>query len=225
MNYKFPFICTPSVPEIVTLNNDGQTLDENNTWSDVRIRQNTEILSKDNYHKIVEKTGEELPEQTQIHATLTRIVGQVVFDIYRIDTDIQDPTSIVSTDVASVLDRVYQIDITYTNLSKEFYFTTSNDLLVNETFNQPQKIEPVLSENLTLSLPQQDQNPDLYNEEIRGSVRIKGLYGLPVESNVSIKHYYDDTPACGNTDDSHSHSAENGCFVFTKNRYKEQPDL
>lgn len=214
MSYKFLFICTPTEAEIAILNNEGNLLNNDNIWGDVRIRQSAEKLSKDNYYQVIEKTGEELSELTQIHATLARIVGQIVFDIYRIDTDISNPTSIVSTDVASVLDRVYQIDIEYTNMSKEFYFSESNDLLVNEVVNQSQLIEPVLNDNLTLSLPQQDQHLELYNEAILGAVRIKGLYGLPSEGNLSVKltfHYYDDTPACGNIDDTHTHSAE--CFV------------
>lgn len=208
-SYKFLFTCTSLSNEIVTVNSSGSSLDNSNVWGDVRIRQNVSELSKDNYYHVLEKTGQELLQQPQIHATLTRMVGQIVFDIYRIDTDINTPTSIVSADVASVLDRVYKIDIAYTNMSREFYFNASNDLLVDGIENKLQEIEPTLNEDLTLTLPQEDEYLALYDEDIEGAVRIKGLYGFPAVDTVSVKftfYYYDDTPMCGDVSDTHDHT-------------------
>lgn len=213
-NYRFLFVATSSIaPEILITNKSNNALSINDKWADVLITSVNQLISSENYSGILDKTGIEILDGGTIHGTLTRMVGQVVLDLFRINNTIDNPAPIVSTAVESVLDRVYKIDIEYANMTESVVFDSSNKLS-NEGFwtgKYTQTFNIVTDSDLKVSVPQTVNG--LYESPINvtGSVRIKGLYCLPSTNNLSLKytfHYYDTTPKCGN---SHQHTSD--CFV------------
>lgn len=60
-------------------------------------------------------SGEAILLDGKIRLTLTRVAGQVLFDIYRTGSSLSQPESILSPDVESVIDRIARIEISYEN--------------------------------------------------------------------------------------------------------------
>ena len=67
-------------------------------------------------------SGADILRDGTIRLTLTRIAGQVLFDIYRTGGSLLEPESILSPDVESVIDRIARIEISYENPTTELRF-------------------------------------------------------------------------------------------------------
>lgn len=191
----------------------GNTPGAGTPWSGIRLLCPTGQAGIDCYTGITDRTGKQLLDEGTLHLTLTRIVGQTVFDFYRIGTSVADPQSIVSTDVVSVLDRVKRIDIAYAEPTTSVRFDAAGNPLPDARAAEPfvQTIEPALT-GFGVALPQADKGLTPYDEAVRGSVRIAGACLLPSDDRLRVKitfTYYDTTPACNN-DHTGDHTAT--CF-------------
>ena len=205
-SYRFFFIAKAAEnQEISLLDNADEGLSTGTVWQDVRVIANTESLSTGYYYGILDKTGTQILNDGVIHGVLGRLVGQMTVDIFRIGSDINTVVNKVSPTVASVLDRVYQIDIGYTGLTKTIAFTKEGAIIEKERWDDMylQKIKPLLGDTLQVYLPQNENSLEISGYTTSGSARIKGLCALPSTKNIRLKlvfHYYDTTPLCGNAD-------------------------
>ncbi len=205
--YRFLFVATPfGNPEIMTLKTGGSALTENDNWSDILFRAVDTLLTEDNYYGVTDKTGAEILAGDIIHGDLSRMVGQLVLDIFRFENNITNPVDIVSGDVSSVLDRVKKIEIVYTGLTKDVVFDGATTILKEaDVWADPYTITliPTLQSDLRVTLPQVTNRLDVAGSGNRGSARIKGICGLPSDKAVRCKftfYYYDTTPTCGLSD-------------------------
>lgn len=214
-NYRFLFVATSSAtPEISITNKSNNALSTSDKWTDVLITSVNQLISSENYSGILDKTGSDILDGGTIHGTLTRMVGQIVLDLFRINGTITNPTAIVSPDVESVLDRVYKIDIEYTNMTESVVFDTTNKLFNNDFWagKYTQSFNISTDSDLKVSIPQPTNGLEESPVNVDGSVRIKGLYCLPSTNNLTLKytfHYYDTTPKCENN--NHQHTSD--CFI------------
>lgn len=215
-DYRFLFVATSATnAEIDVTDRSKNTLDTNDKWSDVLISAKNIIISADNYSGVLDKTGDNILNGGSIDGVLTRMVGQMVLDIFRIKNSISDPMDIISPDVISVLDRVFKVEVEYEDLTEGVVFGESNNLVDENTWDD-KAVQTLLfntDAGLKVSVPQTDNGLEISPVGKSGSARIEGIYCLPSTENVRVKltfHYYDTTPACGNTDNSHTHSA--ACF-------------
>lgn len=214
-SYRFLFVATTKAnPEIAVLNTTYNQLDTSNEWTDVLINSVDTLISENNYYGILDKEGSDILNGGSIDGVLTRMVGQIVLDIFRIDGNISNPVDLVSADVKSVLDRVYKIDIEYTDLTKEIAFDNSKNIIETDTWDKGYKytLNVTTDGDLKVEVPQLGNGLDIPPKiSATGSVRIKGICGLPSTNNIRAKitfYYYDTTPACGIIDTStHTHTA------------------
>ena len=228
-DYRFLFIALPeSVSEqtVITEYSDGDNLvpvtgySLNVSWDDLRFLHPGVALSADYYYGVTEIEGEEIISSGQVNGVLDRLVGQMTYDIFKTNGTVDDPAGISSTaNVTSVLDRVYQIDITYTGIIQQLMF--DGTVLVPD----PEAETRIHVENITTDqidfdwdsakvtpgekssgaaiesyLPE-DGDESLYT----GAVRIRGAYLLPATDGITVSmtfHYYDTTPDCGNSDET-----------------------
>lgn len=204
--YRFLFIATSKAnPEISVSDLGNNTLDTSKKWNDVLISANEMLLSSDNYSGILDKTGDEILDEGSIDGILTRMVGQIVLDIFRVDGSIEIPMDIVSGDVTSVLDRVFKVEVEYEDLTKGVTFGTSNEVLHKTTWSEIYTKTHLVTYDGDLKVSPSQASNGLEASPVNkaGSVRLKGIYCLPSKENMRIKytfHYYDTTPTCGNTD-------------------------
>ena len=111
----------------------------------------------------------------------------------------------------SVIDRVARIDITYENPTTALRFDETGTLVPAAYAPEPltRSVLPRATD-FRVALPQADMGLRVYDEALRGSLRMEGAYLLPSDSKLRIKllfTYYDTTPACG---DGHTHGP--ACF-------------
>lgn len=74
-----------------------------------------------------------------------------------------------------------------------------------------QSILPQMTD-FKVPLPQTDKGLGIYDDGVRGSLRMKGAFLLPSDSKLRVKllfTYYDTTPACGN---GHTDVHSAACF-------------
>lgn len=205
-DYRFLFVATDkTAPEITITNLPGVELSTTDKWDDVKISANNILLTADNYSGILDKTGNEILNGGSIDGVLTRMVGQMVLDIFRINGNISTPTDIVSADVESVLDRVYKIEAEYTDITENVIFDSSNNLANNDSWasKYTQTLNVTTDSDLKVAIPQTTNGLEISPIGTSGSVRIKGIYCLPSDKNMRMKftfYYYDTTPTCGNSD-------------------------
>lgn len=215
--YRFLFVATPSsTKEIELVKSDENNLQIGDKWEDLMIRSFDPIVSVDNYQGFVDKTGTEILNGKTINCTLSRLVGQIIFDIYKI---LKEGNTTVSQNVSlphfTVLDRVYKIEIEYSDLTKGVVYNNDNEIIHQSLWNDSYKqtIEPKLYENeipwfrnFKVDASQPVTNLT-FSEEKNGSAHIKGIYCMPSNENLKIKmtfYYYDTTPLCENTEHIHS---------------------
>lgn len=203
--YRFLFIATSSdAKEIELLKSDGTNLQTGDNWEDIMIQSLNPIISADNYQGFVDKTGIEILNGKTINCTLTRLVGQVIFDIYKI---IKEGDITISQDVLlphfTVLDRVFKIEIEYSDMTKSVSYSNDNSIIHQDIWTDTylQVLEPVLYENndFKTNISQAVENLT-FSEEKQGSAHLKGIYCMPSNENLTIRltfHYYDTTPLCG----------------------------
>jgi len=215
-SYRFLFVAAPNAgSKLSVLNDEDDQLSDGDTWEQVVIGSSEQLLDDKYYYAVLDKTGDEILEAGTINGELERMVGQIVLDIFRIGDSITDPDPIQSSLVASVLDRVYQIDIEYANLTKEFAFNEAGNIVEKSSWTTKlsQTLTPTLGDTLQVALPQLTNGLDESAQEVKGSVRIAGTYCLASSAKVRTKYtfkYYDTTPTCANTENTHKHSLS--CF-------------
>jgi len=215
-NYRFFFIALAAENPGLALTNQNYTeLQEGvDTWENIRIKaEDTQMISGDCYFGVLDKTNQEISDSRLISGEIKRLVGQMAIDIFRVD-DEGEPMDKLTSNISTVLDRVYQIDFAYTGLTDEISFDEDGDpqwLSVKTLTETSMDIQ--LADTLQMYL---DENPllSVSSEGVTGSVRVKNLFCLPSTGNVKLKvtfHYYDTTPICG--DINHDHYGEEPCFV------------
>lgn len=211
MSYRFLFVTVEgNNPEMAVLDKTSGAWNESMEWSNLIMRAQKRDLSANNFYGIVDKTGNQIMDDGTIHASLIRMVGQMVTDIFKINGTIDNPTNIIADgSVTSVLDRVYKIDIEYSSMTQDITFDASNNIIRDGEWsgNYTQSIT-VNMNNTSFRVPVDGTVPELEKVAVNptGSVRIKGLYLFPADKKVKCKltfYYYDTMPACGNS--SHQH--------------------
>lgn len=217
-SYRFLFIATPeSKPGIYVKRSDNASLALGTGWEKVVVAMQGDSLSVDNYYGITDLPGTEIMRLTTIQGELTRLVGQMVFCFYRTGPGgVKDPVAVKDTTVASVLDRVSSVDITYEGVPLQIGFDGENKPLAVASPSKTMKhtIRFTQTQNgLKVPLPQQGI-PVEVNDSISGGAIIKGTCLLPSRQGVHVSmvfHYYDTTPVCENTDKDHKHTVE--CYT------------
>lgn len=206
-DYRFLFVATSdSISEIKVTNLLNDTLTTSDKWDDVKISADSMLLSADNYSGVLDKTGNDILNGGSIDGVLTRMVGQIVLDIFKIDGSISTPADSLSSGIESVLDRVYKIDMEYTGITKDVIFDSSNNIIDNSTWpgNHVQTLNLTINpSDLKVTVPQTTNGLEVSPIGGKGSVRMKGIYCLPSDENMRMKftfYYYDTTPTCGNSD-------------------------
>ena len=219
--YRFLFIATSSdSPEVRVLSKNGVTLKESNKWEDVMLRANNDTLSADNYLKILDKSGTDILKSGNIQGTLSRLVGQMTFDIYKVKSQGEEyQNDEVILPHYSVLDRVYKIEIEYIQRTKDIVFNAANQPVQHSLWSGKyiQTIKPKLLESTTSSISDMriDTNQITRNLILssiaKGSASLKGIYCMPSVENMKVGmkfYYYGTTPVCGEI-----HSHDKNCFT------------
>ncbi|MCD7899126.1 MAG: DUF5031 domain-containing protein [Bacteroides sp.] len=210
-NFRFFFMAVPKTDSKLNIyNSDDQSFAEGDLWSELIIRAEEKELIQDYYHGFVDKTSEEIMNTNTIQCELERILGQIVLDVYRINgNDINAPMPIQSEYVSSVLDRVYQIDIQYSGLTKEIGFDEDGNIIEKSSWDSSlnHTITPTMTvvtgDTIHVQLPQSEIGLEVSGKKVNGSARIKGTCSLTSSPKVKVKYefkYYDTTPICGNND-------------------------
>lgn len=209
-DFRFLFIASPSQKtEIAMLVDTGSSLSVGDKWEDVKIQASQENLSSENYYAIIDKSGDEIFNERTIEAELTRLVGQFTFDFFRTSPDNKSPIDIVSDAVSSVLDRIYEIEISYKYLTESISFTNSKNInpLTPKTNSSKQviKVNTNSENDLRVSVSKNEDYLDFLPTGEKGAVRIYGLYSLPTPETSSVNiemtfRYFDTTPTCDNKD-------------------------
>lgn len=198
-DYRFLFIATPKEqPEIQVQSNDGSSFDSGTTWQNVVVAMTGDSLSVDNYYGITDLPGTSIRQTGVIEGELKRMVGQMVFCFYKADAD-RKPLPVDDAEVASVLDRISSIDITYTGVPRQVSFDADNKPVAgNEgTINHSVRFA-FDTDGLEVSLPQTGVPVEIA-DSIKGGAILKGTCLFPSPSNVRVSmtfHYYDTTPIC-----------------------------
>ena len=110
MNASFRFFFVATVPGNQEISLQNNTV--NQLWTDLTITANDVDLSDNWYYGILDKTGSQILADGEINGILERLVGQITLDIFRADGAVDKPIDIINKiEIASVLDRVYQIDM------------------------------------------------------------------------------------------------------------------
>lgn len=212
-SYRFLFVTTNSTtPEISVVKKTGTALDNTTEWSNIHIHANTIKLTEHNYYGVLDKTGMQIIKEGSIKDTLSRAVGQVILDIFKINGSISNPID-TDTSVESVLDRVYKVALDYQGITSDVEIFNTDSIAAAVWGGTLTDTIYVNMDNTTFKVPIDSTVAQLQKipNGPRGSVRIKGAYMLPSDKNVKCKltfFYYDTTPKCGVP--SHSHDA--GCY-------------
>lgn len=223
--FRFLFLATPEErTELAVFNEQGNAITEGLEWENVLIKMMQDSISDNNYYGILDKTGDEILDEGNINGLLSRLVGHVVFDFYRLgeDMDINNPVDITTDAIASVLDRVYRIDIEYSNPTRGIMFNT--DKTIAQEIKETDDVVSITTIPQFLntgklkygvSVPQAAIGLEAHESGAKGAVRIKGSCSLPATDNMKVTltfHYYDTTsrPACGEGDE---YSFDPDCYV------------
>jgi len=207
--YRFLFVALPSQNSgvVVTNHTNNELVRGTDTWQNVRITaSNMNSISGDCYFGILDKTNSEISSTRLISGEIKRMVGQMVIDIYR-GEDTENAENIKNSEVFSVLDRVDQIEITYSGLSNVMGFDEAGNIQPLSTYSEDLTVTyPIMTQDAFWRVPvtgaADENNPFLTQAATGtlGSVRIKGVFGLPADETVRVKalfRYYDTTAQCG----------------------------
>lgn len=217
-DYRFLFIATPEAnPEITVRRKDNYALLPDATWQDITIGATVENLSIDNYYGIKDMTGSEILEKKEITADLTRLVGQMVFCFYKVGPGgVKDPVAVDDPNVASVMDRVSSIDVTYEGVPRLVTFGAGNEPVAlagsESTINHIVRFS-LMDDGQKVNLPQEEISVEVA-DSIPGGAILKGACLLPSQQSVRVSmvfHYYDTTPICENFEKGHMHST--ACYT------------
>lgn len=205
-DYRFLFLTTPAeAPEIALAQRNGTGLTGETHWSDTLfiVRQQTE-LGPYNYYSVEDMRGTHLLDTKTVETDLQRLVGQMAFAFFRTAEGggVEQPASIVSDEVNSVIDRVYEIAITYTNPEQALWLDIDGKAYPAGRIagSQVQTLAPQQDDAHKVSLPQPENSLFAYGDGIRGAVRIEGPCFFPSDGNMPVSllfRYYDTTPVTG----------------------------
>lgn len=219
-SYRFLFVASPTTNSKISVSNDGNgPLGDGNTWDQVLISSSEQLLEDKYYYAVLDMSGNDILQAGAINANLERMVGQIVLDIFRINGNISAPENIQSNLVASVLDRVYEVDIEYSNLTKEFTFNETGTMVEKSSWPTAltQTLNATLGDTLQVYLPQLENGFGESIVEVKGGAQIKGNYCLSSSAKIRTKYtfkYYDTTPTCANAEKGHKHTFP--CFENNK---------
>jgi len=186
-------------------------------WDVIRFNYPAGGLDADYYYGVTEMSGQEILDAGEVNGTLDRVVGQMVYDIFKTNGTVNDPVGVSSTaDVASVLDRVYQIDIDYTGVTSRLLFEGTElvpdleaaPIVYSEEIDAEELGLDLITGKIMPGAPSSGAMVESYLPEgaeaslYTGAVRIRGAYLLPATSGVTVSltfHYYDTIPVCNNS--------------------------
>lgn len=213
-DYRFLFISTPAQAEISLTTISGTAPATGTKWEDVVLHTLTTAPGTDNYYAVETISGKELEAAERVTGKLSRIVGQTVYEFTRsADASSVIPADIISPDVKSVLDRIYEIEIEYSGVTEAVSFDAGgNPVPYGAAVNAMQRVTVTYdADGFKVSVPQSDRGIALPASAVKGGARIMGLCMLPCNKTVAAKltfSYFDTTPACGNNHAAgESHSA------------------
>lgn len=215
-DYRFLFVATPEAkPEIQVKCANHSPFSFGTKWEEVVIEMSKDSLSVDNYYGIKELKGQEILNSGIIEAELNRLVGQMVFCFYKAGPGgVKDPVAVDDKTVASVMDRISSINITYKNVPRQIKFNADNLPVVqegSETTVEHTVAFSLSTEGQKVALPQTGV-PVEVADSIGGGAILKGTCLLPTRQGVRVSmvfNYYDTTPKCGDT--GHTHGTD--CYT------------
>lgn len=215
-DYRFLFTAFPVEGPALAVQADGGIAPGTGlAWDGLRIvRLNQTSLTPDHYFAVTDMTGAQVLSSGKVAGSLTRMVGQWDCEFFRSDANVLSPVSVVSADVASVLDRVTQVEVRYAGTVSAVQFDLSGTMhpAAYDADTVYITVPVSLDASLRAVMPQAEAGLTAAYDAARGSVRLAGEYLLPSPGSLRVKMlftYYDDTPACGNADGG-AHTA--GCF-------------
>ncbi|GEM_PF-831580 len=219
-SFRFLFISVPAENSGIELKNlSGNDLVKGtDTWDQIRITtSDPSLVSGDCYFGIVDDTPANIASTRVISGQMKRFVGQMVIDIYR-GKDTDNAEDIINSEVFSVLDRVKEIEITYSGLSNAISFDESGNIQTLSTHGSDIiATYPIVTQDDFWRVPvtntADENNPFLTQAAVGtlGSVRIGGIFGFPANETVRVNavfRYYDTTAHCGllvHTHDKYCH--------------------
>ena len=232
--FRFLFVATyVDDPQVSVLAKDGSSLARGDMWDDLMIRANTSVMADSSYYAVLDKSGSDILATGNIQATLTRLVGQMMFDIYKVGPETNEDQAVnIAPGYYSVLDRVYKIEIAYSGRTKDIVFDTDNHPVHYSVWDEEyvQTIEPqlILKDSIfDMVIDTTRSIPDLTLSVLaQGSASVSGIYCMPSNENMEVRmtfYYYDTTPVCGETHEVHAET----CFPKTSivlNLPKQSPD-
>ncbi len=205
-DYRFLFLATPAeTPEIALSQRNGTGLTGEAHWNDTLfiVRQQAE-LSPYNYYSVEDISGTRLLDTKTVETDLLRLVGQMAFAFFRTaeGSGVEQPVNIVSEQVNSVIDRVYEIAVTYTNPEQALWLDAGGQThpAGRTGKSQVQTLAPQQDDTYKVTVPQPENDLLPYGEGIRGAVRIEGPCFFPSDGNMEVSllfRYYDTTPVTG----------------------------
>lgn len=203
-NYRFLFTACPTDTSGIEIihSNPNSALQQGTPWENILLVARSSRLSLHNYYKVLDLPGQEILALDSIQGVLTRIVGQMVYQFFKIGTDINDIQPIDDPNVTSVFDRIYKTEIRYEGFTSALSFDASGlpqpgvspSATVSPLY---QTITPELNAQFGVSLPQIPL--DTLNGGKSQGGKIGGLYLFPNTARLRttlIFHYYDTTPKC-----------------------------
>lgn len=218
-NYRFLFVATPKdAPEVKTVTLAGEAVAAGTPWENMMLTEDQSALSIDNYYGIKEMSGSDIAAAGKVEGHLTRLTGQVVFEFYKAGPGgINQPAKVDPDKAHSVLDRIYQVDITYTGQPSGITFGQGNKpepvYQGNESVQQTMSF--TLTPGLNVDVPQTEIGLNAH-PSAAGGARILGRCFLPAGPTLRVAmtfHYYDPLPTCGKTGSSAQHEHTADCYA------------
>lgn len=230
--FRLLIFSTPEEAECEIIAISGGLETEKTKYSDIRLSMikvgNAYVpLSRNNFYAIRDFSGWDIKNGKiiNIEVSLTRAVGQLVFDIFKIDGSLDRPIGI-DTEIegvtmhASVIDRIKKIEMEVVNPTQYFNPSDSTAVVDDATLLQ-YDIIPVLEDGsyfVTIADQKDTELIEIPEKNLKGSVRVFGPYLMSSDItrrgeilvNLTFS-YYDTTPV---------YSTENGGASFTYNENK-----
>lgn len=213
-DYRLLMVAQPADAAWLTVSTaDGAPLAPGDAWETVRLASASGAAASDGYCGFTDVSGAQLLAEGSVRLTLTRVAGQLLFDIFRTAGTLEKPEGVVSDKVASVIDRVSAIEIEYANPTASLRFDADGVLIPASYAAQPLRrtVRPELVD-FRVSLPQADKGLDVYDAALRGSLRLAGDFLLPSDAKLRVRMvftYYDTLPLCGN---GHTGAHDASCY-------------
>lgn len=203
-DYRFLFTAFPGPrAELAIHDTEGRRPAKSILWENIRVERLGGELSADYYYGITDLAGEAIIRTGKIAGTLTRLVGQPVYEFFRSEQENFAPDSIVSDAVASVFDRISGVQAEYTGTVTRMKFDAEGRLQPDAYADRTLMTSVTLDDNQQAHMPQEENGLTVAYADARGSVLLAGPYLLPSPESHRVRMtftYYDDTPICGNSD-------------------------